>query len=185
MDVYTLCVGILTALALCKHCLAEWNSTSGSANRTLAHCRHHGNGDNCTDQPGADSGNTHFSECPEELRHYCVHGDCRYVKEQEAPSCRCQSGYVGSRCEYVDLDWRIGDKRQIIIACVIAVLVVLILLVVLICVCSHRRCRLCRTRGRRRDGEPRNGTEKVSMMDAGAAHALNPDSSEPAHADAV
>ncbi|AWP15427.1 putative protransforming growth factor alpha-like [Scophthalmus maximus] len=81
--------------------------------------------------------NGHFSECPEELAHYCVHGECRYVKEQKAPSCRCQHGYIGSRCEYVDLDWRRGEKRQIIIACVIAVLVILILLIIFIGICSQ------------------------------------------------
>lgn len=50
---------------------------------------------------------------------------------------RCQNGFIGPRCEYVDLDWRIGEKRQIIIACIIAGLVFLILLIVFICICSQ------------------------------------------------
>lgn len=141
----------------------------------------------------------HFSECPEELTHYCIHGDCRYIREQEAPSCRweippeghgdwekcrweedkkekfkarrnrtderggsvvllsvtwnklkyhpppplpsssarCQRGYIGSRCEYLDLDWRIGEKRQIVIVCIIAGLVLLVLLIVFMCFCSQ------------------------------------------------
>lgn len=55
-----------------------------------------------------------------------------------------------------------------------------------VCVILSRRYRPCRTQGRRTDGEPRNGTEKVSMMDARAAHVtLIPDSPEPPHADVV
>lgn len=30
----------------------------------------------------------HFSKCPDSLKSYCVHGECRYVTEQKAPSCR-------------------------------------------------------------------------------------------------
>ncbi|XP_069026087.1 probetacellulin isoform X1 [Embiotoca jacksoni] len=176
--VYRLCLGIVTALALCKCCPAEWNATDESANRTVPYCRRHGNRENCTDTIDTGQWNGHFSKCPEELRHYCVHGECRYIKEQKTPSCRCMSGYIGTRCEYVDLDWRIGEKRQIIIACIIAGLVFLILLIVFICVCSHCRCRLCRRRGRRRE-EARNGTEKLSMMDTRAPPAvLTSDSTE-------
>lgn len=167
--VYRLYVGLATALALYKYSLAEWNATAESANRTVSHCHHHGNRDNCTaDTIDTGEWNGHFSKCPEELEYYCVHGECRYIKEQKTPSCRCLKGYLGSRCEYVDLGLQIGDKRQIIIFCVIGGLVVLILLVVLICICSHRRYRLCRRRGRRRE-EPRNGTEKLSMMDTSTA----------------
>lgn len=50
---------------------------------------------------------------------------------------RCLHGYVGSRCEYVDLGERIQEKHQILIACIIAGLVVLILLIVFICICSQ------------------------------------------------
>ncbi|XP_042252048.1 probetacellulin isoform X1 [Thunnus albacares] len=181
--VYRLCVGIVTALALCKYSLAEWNTTDESANRTVSHCHHHGNRDNCTADIDTGQWNGHFSKCPEDLKHYCIHGECRYIQEQKSPSCRCQHGFIGSRCEYVDLDWRIGEKRQIIIACVIAGLVFLILLIVFICICSHRRCRLWRRRGRRRE-EPRNGTEKLSMMDK-TRTTITPDSTEPPHTNTV
>ncbi|XP_034565681.1 probetacellulin [Notolabrus celidotus] len=160
--VYRVCVGIITALALCKYSLAEWNVTEESANHTVSDCHHHGDRVNCTDDTGQWNG--HFSKCPEELTHYCVHGDCRYIIEQKTPSCRCMHGYIGSRCEYVDLDWRIGEKRHIIVVGVIAGLILLILLIVFICCFSHRRSRLCRWK-RRRSEEPMNGTEKHSMMD--------------------
>lgn len=179
---YRLYVGIVTALALCKYSLAEWNATDESANRTVSHCQHHGNRDNCTADT-ADAG--HFSKCPKEFTSYCVHGECRYIEEQQSPSCRCQPGYTGSRCEYLDLDWLIGEKQHIIIACVIAGLVFLIVLIVFICICSHRRYRLCWRRRRRRE-EPRNGTEKLSMMDTSATQTrLTEDSTEPPHTNAV
>lgn len=48
-----------------------------------------------------------------------------------------------------------------------------------------RRYRLCRRRGRRRkdEEEPRNGTEKLSMMATGATHTT--DAAEQPHTDAV
>ncbi|CAL8386775.1 unnamed protein product [Boreogadus saida] len=135
-------VGIVTALALCKYCLAEWNSTEeSSANRTVS-CHHHGNLNNCTVE-SKDTGqwSGHFTKCPKELKYYCIHGSCRYIKEQSAPSCRCDGGFTGSRCEILDLGWQIGEKKQIIIICVVAGLVLLVLLIIFICLCSHRRFR--------------------------------------------
>ncbi|XP_077398524.1 probetacellulin [Vanacampus margaritifer] len=174
--VYRLYVGILTALALCEWSLAGWKTTGVAVNQTEPPCPRRGNGDNCT-APTSDTGqwNGHFTKCPQELNHYCIHGECRFVEEQKAPSCRCQHGYIGSRCEYVDLDWRRGDKRQmIIIICIIAALVALVLLIVFVFVCSHRRSSCW---ARRRE-EPRNGTEKLRMMDTNS-HPVTPDSGEP------
>ncbi|XP_030005841.1 probetacellulin [Sphaeramia orbicularis] len=136
-QVYRLYMGILTGLALCKYSLAEWNATDESANRTVSQCHRHGNGGNCTDTLDKEQWDDHFSKCPEELMYYCIHGDCRYIKDQNTPSCRCQRGYIGSRCEYMDLDWLKGDKRQILIICVVTGLVLLILLLVFICICSQ------------------------------------------------
>ncbi|KAM6986383.1 probetacellulin [Aplochiton taeniatus] len=129
-------VGIVAALALFKYSLAEWNATEELANRTVS-CHHHGNRNNCTDSKDTGQWSGHFSKCPLELRHYCIHGVCRYVKEQKAPSCRCEHGFFGSRCEYVDFGWLVGEKRQIVIACVIAGLISLILLIIFICICAH------------------------------------------------
>lgn len=48
-------VFLAAALALCKYSLAEWNATDESANRTVSHCHHHGNRDNCTGRYGRES----------------------------------------------------------------------------------------------------------------------------------
>ncbi|MEQ2315351.1 hypothetical protein AMECASPLE_021431 [Ameca splendens] len=171
-------VVLLTALSFWKYCLAEWNATNESSNQTACHL--HGKKGNCTEK-NPEQWDGHFSKCPEELSHYCVHGECRYVKEQEAPSCKCQSRYTGARCEYVDLDWLRGERQQIIIGVTIAGLLLLMILVVSICICSHRRCRLCGRR-RRQTEEPKNGTEKNTMLDSTG---MTPDSTELTHTNSV
>ncbi|XP_054908514.1 probetacellulin isoform X1 [Poeciliopsis prolifica] len=171
---HRLYVLLLTALALWRRCLAEWNATDGSSNQTASVCQ-----DNCTAEKDTEQSNGHFSDCPKELLYYCIHGDCRYIKEQKAPSCRCHNNYEGARCEYVSLGWLIGDRGQIIIGCSIAVLLLLMILVISICVCSHRRCRTC-GRSRRQTEELRNGTEKRSMLDLST-----PESTEPTHISSV
>ncbi|TNM92310.1 probetacellulin [Takifugu flavidus] len=184
--VYLIYVQVATALALFKYSLAEWNVTEELANRTVSHCHHHSNGNNCTgDSVDNDTWHGHFSKCPEELTGYCVHGDCRYIEEQKAPSCRCERGFVGSRCEYLELDWWRGEKQQILIICIVAGLVLLILLILFICLCSNRRCRTRWQRRRRRE-VPTNVTEKLSMMDtAGTRPALSSDPTEPRRIDTV
>uniref|UniRef100_A0A096LXG9 EGF-like domain-containing protein n=1 Tax=Poecilia formosa TaxID=48698 RepID=A0A096LXG9_POEFO len=124
------------ALALWKRCLAEWNATDGSSNQTASVCQ-----DNCTAEKDTEQSNGHFSECPEELLYYCIHGECRYIKEQKATSCslRCHVNYHGHRCEYVTLDLQIGRREQIIIGCAIAVLLLLMILVISICICSQEQ----------------------------------------------
>ncbi|XP_062410221.1 probetacellulin [Sardina pilchardus] len=148
---YKLIFVLITAIALCKYSQAEWNATKASANKTVS-CTPHDNSSNCAVTKETHTWNGHFSKCPEKYKHYCIHGMCRFVTEQNTPSCRCASGYTGSRCEYYQFDWLIGDKRQIIIACVIAGLVLLIILLVFICVCTHRP-KLCRKKKRREENK--------------------------------
>uniref|UniRef100_A0A3P9LQS7 Betacellulin, epidermal growth factor family member n=1 Tax=Oryzias latipes TaxID=8090 RepID=A0A3P9LQS7_ORYLA len=171
-EVYKLYMGIITALALCKYSLAEWNSTDEPTNQTMTHCHFHGDQDNCTGKEDTEEWNGHFSRCPEELTFYCVHGDCRYVEEQKTPSCRCQRGYTGSRCEYVDLGLHKGERRHLIIGCIVALLALLVVLILGICICSNRRFKLW-WRRRRRTEEPKKETEKLKMIKASAANATD------------
>ncbi|XP_029940192.1 probetacellulin [Salarias fasciatus] len=160
-----LCVGLVTALAVWRHCCVAEGNTTQPASTAGTRCHRHGDADNCTDAP--DPGWTgHFSQCPDHLRYYCVHGECRYIQEQNAPSCRCDFDYEGHRCEFLRLP--LGpEKQQIIIICTVIGLLLLILIIVFICLSPRRRWRMCWRRGRRRE-EPRNGTEKLSMMDGAA-----------------
>ncbi|KAG5834089.1 probetacellulin isoform X1 [Anguilla anguilla] len=151
-------IAIFTVLALCKHSLADWNVTLQPANRNVS-CGPHGNSSNCTETVETAKWSGHFTKCPKDYRHYCIHGKCRFVKEQNTPSCICPRGYTGSRCEYIDFDTQVGDQKQIIIACVIATLVFLIFLIVFIFICAHRK-NLCR-RKKRKDEKME---EKLNMM---------------------
>nr|P0DSL4.1 RecName: Full=OMEGA-myrmeciitoxin(02)-Mg1a; Short=MIITX2-Mg1a; Short=OMEGA-MIITX(02)-Mg1a; Flags: Precursor [Myrmecia gulosa] len=40
--------------------------------------------------------------CSDDLKDYCIHGDCFFLKELNQPACRCYTGYYGSRCEHID-----------------------------------------------------------------------------------
>ncbi|CAL1567658.1 unnamed protein product [Knipowitschia caucasica] len=142
--VYTLYVGVLAGLVLYSE--AGWNTTQEpSANVT--ECHHQSNGGNCTDQWTG-----HFLSCPEQLTYYCIHGECRYIKEMDLASCRCHYGFYGSRCEFLDFDaHKMGKREIIIVVCAVVGLVLLIVLVVFICLFTFRK-------GRRRE-ERRNGNK--------------------------
>lgn len=49
----------------------------------------------------------------------------------------CDEGYAGARCERVDLFYLRGDRGQILVICLIAVMVIFIILVVSICTCCQ------------------------------------------------
>ncbi|KAK7830905.1 hypothetical protein U0070_018449 [Myodes glareolus] len=80
---------------------------------------------------------THFSRCPKQYRHYCIHGRCRFVVDEQTPSCMCEKGYFGARCERVDLFYLQQDRGQILVICLIAVMVVFIILVIGVCTCCQ------------------------------------------------
>ena len=49
----------------------------------------------------------------------------------------CDEGYAGARCERVDLFYLRGDRGQILVICLIAVMVIFIILVVSNCTCCQ------------------------------------------------
>ncbi|XP_068259540.1 pro-epidermal growth factor isoform X2 [Nyctibius grandis] len=82
--------------------------------------------------------------CPPSYESYCLHGGvCNYVSDLEDYACNCETGYVGERCQFSDLEWweqqhaeRV-KMRNITIAVCVAVLVLLLLLGSLAAYC-HR-----------------------------------------------
>uniref|UniRef100_A0A8D2J1K8 Probetacellulin n=1 Tax=Varanus komodoensis TaxID=61221 RepID=A0A8D2J1K8_VARKO len=93
----------------------------------------------------------HFSKCPEEYKHYCIKGRCRYVAVEQTPACVCEIGYTGARCERLDLFYLRGDEGQIMVVSVIAVMVLATILTVCTCTCTH----YCRKRCQRKKEEMR------------------------------
>lgn len=57
--------------------------------------------------------------------------------DEQTPSCMCEKGYFGTRCEQVDLFYLQQDRGQILVICLIAVMVVFIILVIGVCTCCH------------------------------------------------
>lgn len=41
--------------------------------------------------------------CLKKYKDYCIHGECRYVKDLRIPSCHCLPGYYGQRCHGLTL----------------------------------------------------------------------------------
>ncbi|NXH42793.1 TGFA factor, partial [Dicaeum eximium] len=97
---------------------------------------------------------SHFDECPDSHRHFCFHGTCRFLVQEDKPACVCHSGYVGTRCEHADLLAVVAanQKKQTITA-LLVVAVVASALLVTVCVlvhCCHLRKRCpgwCREHG--------------------------------------
>ncbi|XP_004696718.1 proheparin-binding EGF-like growth factor [Echinops telfairi] len=41
--------------------------------------------------------------CLRKYKDFCIHGECKYVKDLRAPSCICHPGYHGERCHGLSL----------------------------------------------------------------------------------
>ncbi|XP_059578340.1 probetacellulin isoform X1 [Alligator mississippiensis] len=136
---------LLLGLAVFNGVGADGNATATSETKRLF-CT---TPENCTGNITQLRRRGHFSKCPEEYKHYCVKGRCRYVTVEQTPACVCERGYTGARCERVDIFYLRGDKGQIVVICLIAAMVALIVLVICICTCSHH----CRKQRRRRKEE--------------------------------
>ncbi|XP_074848155.1 probetacellulin [Carettochelys insculpta] len=112
--------------------------------------------ENCTDDLTDLQRSGHFSKCPEEYKHFCVKGSCRYLMAEKTPSCICEKGYTGARCEQLDIYYLRSDEGQVVVICLVVAMVALVALAICICTCSHR----CRKRRRRRKEEEMETLEK-------------------------
>ncbi|XP_056386730.1 protransforming growth factor alpha-like isoform X2 [Hyla sarda] len=64
-----------------------------------------------------------FAECPDAYTHFCLHGTCRFLVSEWTPSCICFTGYMGSRCQKMDLlQMMAGDPHSILAAALLVVL---------------------------------------------------------------
>ncbi|XP_042652947.1 probetacellulin [Tyto alba] len=140
-----LCLALASGLAFFSSVGADANVTAGHDVEGLA-C---GTAESCTGNATQLRRQGHFSRCPEEYKHYCVKGRCRFLVAEKAPACVCERGYTGARCERVDIFYLRGDRGQIVIISLIAATVTLIILVVCACLCSHH----CRKQRRKRKAE--------------------------------
>ncbi|KAG8141116.1 hypothetical protein E2320_006788 [Naja naja] len=91
--------------------------------------------------PMAAAVRSHFNNCPDAHSTFCFHGTCRFLVQEEEPTCVCHSGYMGARCELADLLAVVADtqKKQTITALVV-VSIVASIVVIMVCVLIHHSC---------------------------------------------
>ncbi|XP_072439871.1 probetacellulin-like isoform X2 [Chiloscyllium punctatum] len=77
----------------------------------------------------------HFTKCPKELMSYCIEGECRFMQSENKPSCVCKFGYVGSRCEFLDVFYRTGKRDQFIVVGLVLAILLLMIAIIVICFC--------------------------------------------------
>lgn len=82
--------------------------------------------------------------CLKKYKDFCIHGDCRYIKELKAPTCNCWSGYHGERCHEFSLpveNPQPGYAHTTVLAVTAVVLssVCLILIAALLVLRYHKR----------------------------------------------
>ncbi|XP_062983496.1 protransforming growth factor alpha-like [Elgaria multicarinata webbii] len=101
--------------------------------------------------PVAAAVRSHFDNCPDAHTHYCFHGTCRYLVQEEKPTCVCHSGFVGTRCENADLLAVVAasHKKQtittLVVVSVIASVALIIICVLIHCCGIRQHCEWCRT----------------------------------------
>uniref|UniRef100_A0A3P8T4C5 Transforming growth factor, alpha n=1 Tax=Amphiprion percula TaxID=161767 RepID=A0A3P8T4C5_AMPPE len=77
---------------------------------------------------------SHFDDCPDSQQHFCFHGTCRFLIQEEAPACVCHPGFVGMRCEHADLlavvatNHRQQTVATVLVLCVIGCVLIMVLL---------------------------------------------------------
>ncbi|XP_072280412.1 protransforming growth factor alpha-like [Pyxicephalus adspersus] len=91
---------------------------------------------------------TLFAECPDKYTNFCYHGTCRFIVSQWEASCICFKGYIGIRCEHVNLMQVMAANTDTILAVALSVtFLVVITLVGSTCLVIHF-CRVRRERNR-------------------------------------
>ncbi|MEE6488541.1 hypothetical protein FKM82_015258 [Ascaphus truei] len=91
---------------------------------------------------------TLFAVCPDTYRTYCYHGTCRFLVSEWVASCMCFKGYVGIRCQYVDLlQVMAGDPRSFTVVALAVTFLVVLSLICSTCLGIYL-CKMKRARSR-------------------------------------
>ncbi|KAM5214425.1 proheparin-binding EGF-like growth factor isoform 1-T1 [Hipposideros larvatus] len=72
--------------------------------------------------------------CLRKYKDFCIHGECKYVKDIRAPSCICHPGYHGERCHGLSLpvENRLSTYDHTTILAVVAVVLSSVCLLVIV-----------------------------------------------------
>ncbi|XP_078499385.1 protransforming growth factor alpha-like [Lissotriton helveticus] len=86
---------------------------------------------NLTKAPNSSFGQM-FASCPDVYKHFCISGTCRYIVSEETPACICFKGYIGSRCESMDLLHMLSENPQSILAIAFGATVLVALSIIIV-----------------------------------------------------
>ncbi|XP_048460846.1 probetacellulin-like isoform X2 [Rhincodon typus] len=98
----------------------------------------------------------HFTTCPKELMSYCIEGECRFIQSENKPSCVCKFGYIGSRCEFLDIFYLTGRRDKFIVVGLVLAILLLMIAIIITCFCVHRF--------RRRHKAKKNSREEAEVL---------------------
>ncbi|KAM3937426.1 probetacellulin isoform 1-T1 [Leptodactylus fuscus] len=157
-DTEQLCVGI--CFIVLPWVTSDENSTARPETRSFP-CPEYI--ENCSGISEPAKWRGHFSRCPKSYRHYCVKGKCRFVTVLKEPSCICEQGYTGARCERLDLFYLKEDRGQLVVIGLIIAMVALIIVIIGICICSHhyRKARKRKMKGKEMESLSNDPTGKM------------------------
>ncbi|XP_020378073.1 probetacellulin-like isoform X1 [Rhincodon typus] len=111
---------------------------------------------NCTASLIETPQSGHFTTCPKELMSYCIEGECRFIQSENKPSCVCKFGYIGSRCEFLDIFYLTGRRDKFIVVGLVLAILLLMIAIIITCFCVHRF--------RRRHKAKKNSREEAEVL---------------------
>ncbi|XP_073511409.1 epigen [Phyllobates terribilis] len=80
--------------------------------------------------------------CPEDLASFCINGHCIILKSLGEPLCRCNSGFIGERCEQIILSAvKVKEMEATHIAIGIGIGLLISGLIVFIWFYKEKRCK--------------------------------------------
>ncbi|XP_067891763.1 tomoregulin-2a [Heterodontus francisci] len=102
-----------------------------------------------------------YIPCSNTFKNHCLHGKCEYMINKEEPSCSCEAGFKGPRCEQKEFNVLYvvpgaGKLQYVLIASIIGAVQVAIILIVVLCI--TRKC----PRGNRIQRQKQNATHYSS-----------------------
>ncbi|XP_069486749.1 proepiregulin isoform X2 [Ambystoma mexicanum] len=110
-------------LILCGLCLIQWTGCT----TVIPLCE---SSENCTTALVHEEGTHHVSrirtlDCDADKKDYCLFGRCQYIVELETFRCRCQKGYYGERCVYLELVTQPMSEEYVALTAILSVLFVI------------------------------------------------------------
>ncbi|KAJ1205920.1 hypothetical protein NDU88_001340 [Pleurodeles waltl] len=98
-------------------------------------------------------------DCEEDKKYFCFRGRCQFILELNEFHCRCQKGYIGERCMYLEIEsvTQPMSKEYVALSVVLSVL-----LVVVVALCSYFMYKWYRSKQRKKQNQPTKEYKEVT-----------------------